>query len=138
MIAVDTNVLVRFLVADDELQTAAAASAFEAAARRRVAVFVSQIVMCELVWVLSRAYRHSRKEIASILDLLLRSAGLEVEGRDEVMVAANAYASGKGDFADYLIRERARRAGCESVMTFDAALLRETAFVRPSARAVGR
>lgn len=137
MIAVDTNVLVRFLVADDEVQAAAAAAAFEAAARRRIGVFVSQIVVCELVWVLTRAYGHDRSEIASVLEQLLRTGALEVEGRDEVVRSAGAFAAGKGDFADYLIRENARSAGCESVMTFDAALLREPGFVRPSAKAIG-
>ncbi len=137
MIAVDTNVLVRFFVADDEVQAAAATAAFESAARKRVAIFVSQIVVCELVWVLSRAYGHARSEITSLLELLLRSGGLEVEGRDEVARAVGAFAAGKGDFADYLIRERARSAGCESVMTFDTALLRDGDFVRPSARAIG-
>lgn len=136
MIAVDTNVLVRFLVADNETQAACATASFEAAARRRVTIFVSQIVVCELVWVLSIAYRRDRFEITSMLELLLRSGGLELEGRDEVTRALNAFAAGKGDFADYLIREKARSAGCESVMTFDSALLREAEFVRPSAKAV--
>jgi len=45
--------LVRFLVTDDEVRAAAAAAAFEAAAHRRVGIFVNQIVVCELVWVLS-------------------------------------------------------------------------------------
>ncbi len=136
MIAVDTNVLVRFLVADDEVRAAAATAAFEAAGRKRIGIYVSQIVVCELVWVLARAYRHGRAEIASVLENLLRSGGVEVEGRDEVVRAANSFAAGKADFADYLIREKARSAGCASVLTFDAALLREPEFVRPSAKAV--
>jgi predicted nucleic-acid-binding protein len=135
MIAVDTNVLVRFLVADDETQAAAATAAFAAADRQRIPIFVSRIVLCELVWVLSRAYRQSRPAIGAVLESLLRSRGLEIEGREGVARAASSFAAGKGDFADYLIRERALAAGCTSVMTFDGALLREPAFVRPSARA---
>jgi predicted nucleic-acid-binding protein len=136
VIAVDTNVLARFLVADDEAQAAAATAAFAAADRQRVSLFVSQIVLCELVWVLARAYRQSRPAIVGVLESLLRSRGLEVEGRDEVGRAVVAFASGKGDFADYLVRERSRAAGCESVLTFDAALLKEDGFIRPSGRVV--
>ena len=128
--------LVRFLVADDQTQAAAATAAFAAADRWRIPVFVSCIVLCELVWVLSRAYRQSRSAISAVLESLLRSRGLEIEGRDGVARAGSSYSAGKSDFADYLIRERAVAAGCTSVMTFDGALLREPGFVRPSARAI--
>jgi predicted nucleic-acid-binding protein len=42
---------------------------------------------------------------------------------------AAGYAHGKGDFADYVIREQARAAGCERIATFDRALLEEELFV---------
>ncbi|MBI2212369.1 MAG: hypothetical protein HYU52_01875 [Acidobacteria bacterium] len=67
---------------------------------------------------------------------MIRSGGLAIEGRDEVGRAVAAFAFGKGDFADYLVREQSRASGCESVMTFDATLLKEAGFVRPSTRAV--
>jgi predicted nucleic-acid-binding protein len=102
-----------------------------------VPLLVSQIVLCELVWVLSRAYRQPRPAVAGVLESLLRSRGLEIEGRDEVGRAVAAFKSGKGDFADYLVLERSRASGCDSVMTFDAVLLKEAGFVRPSARAIG-
>lgn len=136
MIAIDTNVLVRFLVADDEAQSAAATAAFAAGDRQEVPLFVSQIVLCELAWVLLRAYRQTRPAIVGVLESLIRSRGLEIEGRDEIGRAVAAFASGMGDFADYLVRERVRTAGCDSVMTFEVALLKEPGFVRPSARAI--
>jgi len=48
---------------------------------------------------------------------------------DSLIRALEAYETGKGDFADYLIREQARAAECESVATFDRVLLRERGFV---------
>ena len=45
------------------------------------------------------------------------------------MIALDAYEAGKGDFADYLIREHARAADCEHVATFDRVQLRERGFV---------
>lgn len=47
------------------------------------------------------------------------------------MRALNAYERGRADFADYLIREHARRAGCDNVATFDKALLKEPGFIAP-------
>lgn len=60
MIALDTNVLVRYLVEDDPKQSAAAARAIERATARGEEIFIGQIVLCELVWVLSHAYDFTR------------------------------------------------------------------------------
>ncbi len=56
---------------------------------------------------------------------------LHFDTPDNVLRALHAYESGKGDFADYLIREHARVAGCHSVMTFDQRLLKEEMFAAP-------
>ena len=42
-----------------------------------------------------------------------------------------AYDRGKGDFADYVIREQAKAAGCDTVVTFDKVLLRDEMFASP-------
>lgn len=131
MIAVDTNVFVRFLVEDDPKQSAAAARVFERAIAREEEIFISQIVLCEIVWVLSFAYEFSRGEIASVLHGLRRGANAVVEGADEVRRAIEAYAAGRADFADYLIAERATAAGCSLLITFDRALHSDTRFVAP-------
>jgi len=49
MIAVDTNVLVRFLVEDDEEQSARAAGVFAAAAGKEREIYVSDLVLAETV-----------------------------------------------------------------------------------------
>ncbi len=66
-IAVDTNVLVRYLTWDDESQAVEAANAIEGAD----AIVVPTIVLCELVWVLKRAYRFAGPEIVGILRRLV-------------------------------------------------------------------
>jgi predicted nucleic-acid-binding protein len=133
VIALDTNVLVRFIVDDDPSQTAMAAAMIDRAGRRGVALFVPQIVLCELVWVLSFAYRFSRKEIVGALNQLRRAAQITVEGADEVRRAIEEYHSMRGDFSDYLIAERAIANGCTAVATFDRALLADARFMSPSA-----
>jgi predicted nucleic-acid-binding protein len=67
MIAIDTNVLVRFLTQDDPEQ-AAAASAFMRGLTPAAPGFISREVMVELVWVLERAYRFSRAEVSAALE----------------------------------------------------------------------
>jgi predicted nucleic-acid-binding protein len=130
-IALDTNVLVRFLIEDDEKQSAAAARLIGKAIAADELLFVSDVVLCETVWVLSSAYQVAKSEIVSTLRALSRTTHVAFRRRDDLVRALDAWAGGSGDFADYLIRENAFEAGCEVVATFDKALLRETGFRAP-------
>jgi predicted nucleic-acid-binding protein len=131
MIALDTNVLVRYLVEDDPKQAAAAAGLISRTIDRGEQLFIPQIVLCELVWVLSYAYELGRDEIATALRQIRRGAQIVIEAPDQVRDAIEAYARGKGDFADYLIVERAIAAGCTKVFTFDRALHSDPRFDAP-------
>lgn len=129
MTALDTNVLVRYLVEDDAKQSALAAALIDRAIANDEALFVSDIVVCETVWVLSVSYHVGRKDIADLLGRLFRARHLTFSAADALLRALDAYGAGKGDFADYLIREHARRADQDKVATFDRALRREPGFV---------
>lgn len=131
MIGVDTNVLVRYIVEDDPEQSPVAAAMIERALTRGESIFVSQIVLCELVWVLSFAYRFKREGIVGALQQLRRGAQIVVERADEVKNAIAAYAEGPGDFADYLIGERAVAHGCSVVASFDRDLQSDARFETP-------
>ena len=131
MIALDTNVLVRFLVEDEPKQSRAAARFIENAVAREEPLFISDIVMCEAVWVLASAYGFPRPEIADVLGNLLRAESVVFTSSDQLASALEAYSRGKGDFADYLIREQAHAHGADAVATFDKALLKEPGFLSP-------
>lgn len=131
MLALDTNVLVRFLVEDDPQQSAAAAALVERAVAADESLYISDIVLCETVWVLGSNYRVPRDQIASTLRELLRARALLFDASDALSRSLDAYVRGRGDFADYLIREHSRAAGCTDVATFDGALLNESGFVAP-------
>ena len=131
MIALDTNVLVRFLVEDDAAQSRAAVAVITRAGRTDEPLFVSDVVLCEVVWVLSASYAAPKAEIVGALRKLLHARQLAFRASDVLLRALEAYAAGRGDFADYLVREDARAAGCTSVLTFDKVLLKEQGFARP-------
>jgi predicted nucleic-acid-binding protein len=133
VIALDTNVLVRFLVQDDEAQSAAANALIEETLTREEGLFVSDVVMCETVWVLGTSYRVRKPEIVAILRDLLRAKQLVFAAPDSLSRALAAYASGRGDFSDYLVREYARAAGCAQVATFDRALRGVSGVTEPEA-----
>lgn len=131
MIALDTNILMRFLVEDDREQTARARSLLQRAVDADATCYVSDIVLCELVWVLERSYKLKREEIGGALSRLLRARHLRYSSSEQLHRSLEAYMSKQGGFADFLIREHARAAGCEAVATFDGDLLEEKGFIAP-------
>lgn len=118
MIAIDTNVLVRFLMQDDAAQ-AKAASTFMAGLNVSNPGFICREVMVELVWVLERAYGCSRSEVASALEGLLFASELEIELADDVGTVVFQYRDGGFGFADLMIVAAMRRADAIPLVTFD-------------------
>jgi predicted nucleic-acid-binding protein len=131
VIALDTNVVVRFLVEDAAAQTERARELLQRVVRSQASCFVSDVVMCEVVWVLERSYKFRRVEISQALGRLLRAAHLTFLSTERLAGTLEAYETGGGGFADYLIREHARAHGCEAVATFNGDLLKEPGFVAP-------
>lgn len=122
MIGLDTNILVRFLAADDPEQAKRAKAVFQSAVETGESLYISKIVLCELVWVLDRGYRFDRPALASVIDDLLRADHLVFEDREQVRRALDAFERGGAGFADFLILESCRAGGCEKILSFDAAL----------------
>jgi predicted nucleic-acid-binding protein len=115
--AVDTNVLVRLLVADDPAQTKRATVFLEA----RRPVWISIVVLVETVWVLMTVYRWSRAQILAMLHTATNSQEFAFQAVESVRRAADVYASGKADFSDCLALELARAEGHLPFATFDKA-----------------
>jgi len=118
VIALDTNVIVRFLVQDDAEQARLASGIFEGLTESDQG-FVSREVLVELVWVLERAYAYSRGEIAMAIDGLLSSTEILIEAADDVGPAIERYRNDGVGFADLMIAAAARRAGAADLVTFD-------------------
>jgi len=125
VIALDTNVLVRILVDDDADQCRRARALAQRAVEANTPLFVSDVVMCETVWVLSSCCRTPRADVPAVLSRLAQAGHLAFEDGARIARAADSFARGRGDFADYLIRERSTAAGCSHVATCDQDLLRE-------------
>jgi predicted nucleic-acid-binding protein len=119
MIGLDTNVLVRYLVQDDPVQSRQASALIDRAATRDTAMFINQIVMCELAWVLGRGYGYARTELAEVIEKILLGRQFEIEKKDLVWAELADFKASRADFADCLIGVANQLAGCESTMTLD-------------------
>jgi predicted nucleic-acid-binding protein len=122
MIGLDTNVLVRYLVMDDPSQGKKASSLIQESAKRNEELFVNNVVLCELVWVLEAAYNFSKSEIADVLEKILMTELIIVQNQDEAWLALNDYRNGTADNSDYFIGRINKSFKCDQTATFDQAL----------------
>jgi len=120
MLGLDTNVLVRFLVRDDEAQFDKARKLIkrEVAAGHRV--FVSQLVLQEAEWVLRSRYGLPKQQIVEVVSGLLDATDVQLEDEAAIEEALFTWKDATADFADCLIGARNRRLGCRATATFDA------------------
>lgn len=116
MIAVDTNVLLRYIVQDDPAQSALAEHFLEHDISPHEPGFVSLIAVCEIAWALERTYDLPREAIADAIMTLTKTPQLEVEGEDLVRVAAGQT---RFTIADTLIHLLGRARSCTATVTFD-------------------
>jgi len=122
MIGLDTNVVVRYLTQDDPVQAARATEAIEDAAERGDRLFLSGVVLCELVWVLESTYGYERAEVTDVVERVLRTTQFDFDQKDQLWQAWQDYRTGKSDFSDYLIGRLGHAAGCGATLTFNRAL----------------
>lgn len=118
MIALDTNVVVRYIMQDDVKQSPMATRLIESRSAASPG-FVPIVVVVELAWVMSSAYELDKRQLIAALEGLLRTKELVVEGAETVWKALRLYQSANADFADCVIGRSASAHGCESTMTFD-------------------
>jgi len=119
MKAVDTNLLVRFLVNDDEKQGKKVFKLFRDAELEGDVYFVSILVLLELIWVLSAVYERSKKDILNAIEGLNSMPILMIEKSDAVFKALHDAKKSNFDLPDLLIAYCSVSDGCESVLTFD-------------------
>ena len=81
-----TNVLVRYLTADDARQTPLAEQVLEQTVQTGQPLFVPMVVLCELTWVLSKSYGQSRAQITAVLQRILETEVFVVEDAATVSV----------------------------------------------------
>ena len=118
MIGLDTNILVRYYMADDgdDAATAAQSEAARTLIDSGKRLMVSKTVVLELEWVMRGYYELPKAQVAEALTQLLSMAHVQVEDKIAVQSAVAALALGF-DFADAL--HHASYSTCSSLATFD-------------------
>lgn len=125
MIAADTNVLLRYLLRDDEKQAGKSRRLFMG----DTPVLITDVVLAETLWTLSgRRYNASKPDLVTVVDKLLQDSSIRFEDEGVIWNALQSYRETDADFADALIVCKARKTAgafdepC-TVFTFDAKAL---------------
>lgn len=119
MPALDTNVLVRYVVQDDSGQLAAAKRLIGRCVAEGQSLFVPVTVTQELEWVLRASFGYAKDDVLQVLSNLFSAAELTFESERALEVALQLYREGSADFADCLHIALATEAGVQPLWTFD-------------------
>ena len=129
MLGVDTNILVRFLVRDDDVQFEKARKLIKREVAAGRCVFVSHLVLLETEWVLRSRYRLSKNQIVEAISGLLDASDVQFEDEPAIEEALFLWKDTSAGFADCLIGAKNRRLGCRATVTFDAKASRLPGFI---------
>lgn len=120
MIGVDTNLLLRFLLRDEEEQYLAVRERLQRALDEREVVWIGPVTFTETVWTLARRLRVPPVEIAEITEVLLATPPLRIFDEPVVRRALTLYRTTPAGFSDCIIRAMDASAGCHATLSFDA------------------
>jgi predicted nucleic-acid-binding protein len=128
--ALDTNVVVRFLMNDDKAQARRAKDVLEKGEAESERFLLPLLVILEMIWVLSAVYDLTRSEVLDALEILTQMPVLELEYHEAVLELVRIGRSGNADLPDVLIGLSAKAQGCETTLTFEKGLNATALFER--------
>jgi predicted nucleic-acid-binding protein len=120
MPALDTNVLVRYLVLDEDVaQHARATDLIERVAASGQTLFVPVTVALELEWVLRSSFGFAKDEVVQTLADLLGASEFTFESEAAIEYALVLYRDASADFSDCIHIALVAQAGEAPLWTFD-------------------
>jgi len=124
LIGLDTNVVLRYLIGDDDVQSKQARFIIDEVCTTEAPGFLHSIVLAELWWVMVKSLKIPRSEAILKMETVLNNPHLTVPSVEAVLLALNYCTKSKVDFADCLIAFENRNAGILKTMSFDDGALK--------------
>lgn len=118
-VVIDTNLLVRYLINDDQKKAEAVDNLLDRANKGEVRIVIPSVVIAELVWVLESFYQLKAGAILELVEAIINTSGLDVADKSTIISALRLYRSKNIDFIDAWIIEFAKERGVKTIYTFD-------------------
>jgi predicted nucleic-acid-binding protein len=119
MAAIDTNILVRYLIQDDVLQGQLAKKLIRRYLAQEESIFIPVTVILEFEWVLRSNFLFEKLQVVSLMSSLLSTKELLFESEASIEIALELFRNHSADFADCLHIALAHTAGQSPLWTFD-------------------
>ena len=116
---IDTSVILRLLVKDDEEKCNACARLIREAKHTGIILYIFPITILEIVWVLERIYKYGKKEIREIVEAILNTPELKCELENVFRKALEIYEEKNIKFADAVLGYWSLDKGIRTVFTYD-------------------
>lgn len=118
MIGIDTNILVRFHIQDNEEQFTKAKELIDSATNANP-VHIDNVVLVEWSWVLLRAYKVPKKKVIEEIEIFINAGDVLLEKQEICRKAVKAFKNSSADFTDCLIGALNKEHNCQTTYTFD-------------------
>lgn len=115
----DTNLFLRFLTDDVPAQADAVEVLLQRAAKGKVNLVTTSMVIAEIVWTLESFYDMDKKEIQEMVLGILNTNGLDVIDSDLILQAIVPYADKNVDFIDAFNAAWMVKNDVDKIYTFD-------------------
>jgi predicted nucleic-acid-binding protein len=135
LIGIDTNVLVRYILDDDQVWSPPAQRFIDDDCTVERPGYVNLVVLVELAWVLRSTHGWGRSEISTVISDFLLADNLVLEQPLLVAAALRQFKDGGADFADFIIQAMNQSANAEPTVTIDKDASKQPGFVRLSRNA---
>jgi predicted nucleic-acid-binding protein len=119
MIGLDTNVIVRYIMQDDLVQSRKATRLVEEKLSSETPGYITLVTLAEVIWVLKSVYEIASKDLINLVGMLLATKQIRTERASTVYRAVKVFDSGRADFSDALIVVVGMEDGCTEVVSFD-------------------
>jgi len=115
----DTNLFLRYLTNDIPAQADLVESLLHRAAKGKVNLVTTSMVIAEIVWTLESYYELDKKEIQTMILGILNTDGLEVINSDLILPAIVHYTDKNADFIDAFNAAWMVKNDVDKIYTFD-------------------
>jgi predicted nucleic-acid-binding protein len=116
---VDTSVILRILIKDDELKARAAVNLLKSAGEKDLILYLLPVAVLETVWVLEKVFAFPRKEVREVVEAILNTPELKVEQEAVFRKALKTYDEKNIKFADAVMGYWGLDKGYPTVFTYD-------------------
>jgi len=116
---VDTNLFIRYLTNDDKQKVDKVETLLDQAAKAKIQLVTTEMVVAEVVWVLESYYGLKNTHIAPMIKAMLTTPGLEVLNARLLNEATDHYLAQNVDFIDAYIAAVMRKHKITHIYSFN-------------------